>query len=282
MTDLTLMDANGLIRNIVVGNSPALFAQNYTVLSRAASDFINTYLPNSPKLGRHANITNPQGNWSVERNGSSPTLLQTEVGPNVNSTTFNSLACFKLTLNSTDAQTNSGLRTEISLLNSKIGYNEPVSIKYTHWFDPGTSVIDQAILQVHTTAYALGMSPCLLIIAGGTDYEVQLRYNTNAIPSEGTNTVVVLWSGTITPAWTTWDIEINLEPRNASTGYCRISLNGTQIVNYTGRIGYYDTTAFVKAGIYHWLAWGGEVTPREIYIHKLDVTIPPRGQLIPI
>lgn len=282
MADLTLRDANGLIRNIVVGNSPALFASTYTVSSRVASDFVDTHLPNSPKLGRHANITNPQGNWSVQRNGSAPTLLLTEVGPNVNSTTFNGLTCYKLTLNATDALTFSGLRTEVSLLNSFIGFNEPVSIIYTHWFDPGTSIIKQAVMQVHSSGDALGLSPFLLITASGTAYEIQLRYNTNVIPSEGTNTIVVLWTGTITPAWTTWEIDINAEPRNAATGYCRISLNGTQIVDYTGKIGYYNTTAYVKAGLYHWLAWGGEVTPREIYIHQLDVTIQPRGQLMPV
>jgi len=137
--------------------------------------------------------------------------------------------------------------------------------------DLSTTTDQQAIWQWHDGSTISGLNPILAAFVTGGQLSIVLRYNYNANVSPATTTSITLYQGKWTPnAWVAFDVEAKIAKASPRSGFVKIWMNGRQIVNYSGQVGYnYSPNGdYAKLGLYHWTggnAWDMRIPKRELW-----------------
>lgn len=131
----------------------------------------------------------------------------------------------------------------VSVWNSKrfrIGSGFTTSIDPGSWFIVG---------QWHGFSDVDGRSPYIAIKVEGNDLTIDYRYHEPGGDGQSSSFVVYRWVDFPRDTW----IDLVMEHNVAETdGYFRVWVNGVQVVNYTGPLGYWDHASggYWKDGIY--------------------------------
>ena len=90
----------------------------------------------------------------------------------------------------------------------------------------------------------------------GRTLRIVAQFNDTGTPSRDNTTGVVLLSTTQwqPDVWHDFVVKAKVDPSASGTGYVQMWLNGVQVVDYRGPIGYrYNNPSdYAKIGLYHW------------------------------
>jgi len=130
---------------------------------------------------------------------------------------------------------------------------------------------NQVVFQIHAPDASPVASPWLSFLVDDGIFKILLIYDANSTPSGGTTSNVYLYQNAnwAPDSWMRFVIEAREDWQG--DGVVRILLDGEQIVDYAGPVGYNNQAvgpSYVKAGYYHWLtgnAWDTSVATREVW-----------------
>lgn len=160
----------------------------------------------------------------------------------------------------TDPLTAGAVRSETAF--DYLLYGIPLGTKFYHAFrikiEDWKSTTDEQLVMQWNAGGTVGLQPIYSMLITAGQLRFVLRYNTSATPSTGTTTAVVPY---VTSAWEpdTW-LDVVIEAKASINAgdqpYLRTWINGVQVVNYTGPVGYVNNptyqTPYAKHGVYHW------------------------------
>lgn len=168
---------------------------------------------------------------------------------------------FEIALNVDDPTTARSDRCELSFPASAAG-GIPREAAFWHAFavklpDLSGTSDEQAIAQWHAGDTSGGLLPVYTLLLRGKMLRLVLRYDESATPARSTTRALVLWSSPAAPAneWITVVTQALVSTQAAHGPFVKTWLNGKQIVNYTGPVGYNQPTVhqYAKHGFYHWI-----------------------------
>ena len=192
---------------------------------------------------------------------------------------------YRYSLEPTDPLTASSLRCEIAF--SPGGTTGlPLNSLFWHAFalripDWRYTNDEQQLAQWHAGDTS-GLLPIYQLLVRGTEMRLILRYDTSAIPSRNTTKTLVVWRTTNwTPnQWLTLVTQALVSTNINAGPFVRTWINGTQVVNYKGPVGYNqpDALPYVKHGIYHWTnlnPWDYALRQRYVHMRKAGLVKDP-------
>lgn len=197
-------------------------------------------------------------------------------------------AAYEFTLNPTDAITAGSNRCEIAFgadstkgLPRDATFWHGFSIKIPDW---RSTTDEQALTQWHA-GDSSGLLPIYTLLVRGKVMRLVLRYDSATAPSRTTTTTLVVWSiSNWQPnTWLNFVTQARASISRKDNPYVKTWLNGTQIVNYSGPVGYYQPSAqpYVKHGIYHWVdstnLWDMSLPTRTVHIKRPLLVRDPSG-----
>jgi hypothetical protein len=130
--------------------------------------------------------------------------------------------------------------------------------------------------QVHSGDNRLRLSPTFAIYTSGArNFQIQTRYSTSATPSRK-NSVTVRHGVHAIPfeRWT--DFVFRFRHNTDGGGFLQAWVDGKQIVNYRGNLGYLTPGRrdYAKFGVYSWAKFA---RPRKVLLHNPTVVADPSG-----
>jgi hypothetical protein len=145
-----------------------------------------------------------------------------------------------------------------------------VAVRPEDW-SASNGVNDWQVLWQFHDAYGGGLSPFLDLAVKGNQWVVQGAYDMSTTPKDSTTKKFALWSSTM-PAntWARFIVKARKDLVTPSNSFVQIWLNGQQIVDYHGPIGYNVPQGdYAKVGIYKWIssanAWSPNVPARRMW-----------------
>jgi hypothetical protein len=183
-----------------------------------------------------------------------------------------------------DPTTSGGTRAEFSIA-PNIEMNKPYWIVFSAYiYDWGTlASTDNALFgtQLHTGDNSAGVGgPAfgLYTTQNGRYFRVQARYSTSSNPS-ASNAVSVKFAEYPIPfgEWTDFVLKFKQNPSGA--GFLQVWMNGQQITNYQGSLGY-DTgyKDYAKFGYYNWTASSMNGAARKVLLRSPTIVADPTGE----
>lgn len=132
----------------------------------------------------------------------------------------------------------------------------------------------QIVWQWHEQSGTSGLSPYLAAVVSGSSMFIQLRSNQNSSFGQANTTIYEVYRTTDwTPnTWNQFTVEAHLNTLDNGSSTVKIWLNGIQIVNRIGPVGYLyaNPVDYVKAGPYHWTGsgnpWSAAIDKREVWL----------------
>lgn len=168
---------------------------------------------------------------------------------------------FEIALNSKDPITARSDRCEMSFPASaaagiprKSVFWHAFAVKLPDW---SLTTDEQAIAQWHAGDTSGGLLPVYTLLVRGKAMRIVLRYDTAAVPSRAGSRAIVVWSTPNAPInqWVTVVTQALVSQNAADMPFVKTWLNGTQVVDYAGPLGYNQPAvqSYAKQGIYHWV-----------------------------
>jgi hypothetical protein len=175
--------------------------------------------------------------------------------------TANSGSAYEFTLNVGDALTATSHRCELALaadatsgIPRKIGFWHAFSIKLGDWHN---TTDEQALAQWHAGDASGGLLPIYTLLVRGNVMRLVLRYSDSLAPTRENSRAIVVWSTDkwVANQWLNFSTQALMSADPADHPFVKTWLNGVQIVNYNGLVGYNQPTvqSYAKHGIYHWV-----------------------------
>jgi hypothetical protein len=168
-----------------------------------------------------------------------------------------SLKALSFQLHPDDPVTSKSKRAEISF-GRNIEMDKVYWIAFStfvpHWGSLSSS--DSALFgtQVHSGDNSRGLSPSLQLVShGGQNFEVYAMHSTSTSPSQS-NTVAYRSTPQPIPFGRWVDFVFKFRHNTSGSGFLQVWMDGSQIVNYQGNLGY-NTPGFrdyAKFGYYNW------------------------------
>lgn len=120
-----------------------------------------------------------------------------------------------------------------------------------------------------------GMQPIYSLLVRDGQMRLVLRYSTEANPTASSVRTIVLWSSAnwAPNSWYTVVTKAMVSTDPAASPYISTWINGAQVVNYRGPVGFNQPQAlpYVKHGIYHWVnlnAWDTRAPQRTVHFRR--------------
>jgi hypothetical protein len=150
------------------------------------------------------------------------------------------------------------------------------------------STDQQAVWQWHEKSDVSGLPPYLSAVVSGQTMSIYVRSNQNSAFSKVNTSTQVVYKSTNWTAntWNKFVVQAKLDSQQNGSSYVRIWLNGVQIVNRVGPMGYLyaNPTDYVKTGLYHPTgsgnSWSVAVDKREVWL-KGPAMVMDRGGYTP-
>lgn len=138
---------------------------------------------------------------------------------------------------------------------------------------------DQALFgfQLHTGSSA-DISPTIALYAvgNGRRMQIQTRYSLNASPSQS-NQQTQFHADRAIPFGRWMDVVVKFKENTAGQGFAQVWLDGEQIVDYHGNLGFIVPAGvkdFVKFGYYNWTSFS---SPRKVLLRSPTLVLDPTG-----
>ena len=183
-----------------------------------------------------------------------------------------------------DPTTSGGKRAELSI-SPNIEMNKVYWIVFSAYiYDWGTlASSDNALFgtQMHTgdnSAGVGGPSFGLYTTQYGRYFRVQARYSTSSDPTSS-NSVSVKFAEYPIPFGQWTDFVLKFKHNTSGNGFLQVWMNGQQIANYQGSLGYNTGYKdYAKFGYYNWTASSMNGTARKVLLRSPTIVSDPTGQ----
>jgi hypothetical protein len=182
-----------------------------------------------------------------------------------------------------DPTTSGGKRAELSI-SPNIEMNKVYWIAFgAYVYDWGTlASTDNALFgtQMHAGDNSAGLSPSfgLYTTQSGRTFRVHARYSTSSTPSQSTTTSVRFTEYPI-PFGQWVDFVLKFKHNTSGNGLLQVWMNGQQIANYQGSLGYNSSYKdYAKFGYYNWTASSMNGTARKVLLRSPTIVSDPTGQ----
>ena len=183
-----------------------------------------------------------------------------------------------------DPTTSGGKRSELSI-SPNIEMNKVYWIVFSAYlYDWGTlASSDNALFgtQMHTgnnSAGVGGPSFGLYTSQYGRYFRVQARYSTSSAPTQS-NSVSVRFTEYPIPFGQWADFVFKFKHNTSGAGFLQVWMNGQQIANYQGSLGYNTGYKdYAKFGYYNWTASSMNGTARKVLLRSPTIVSDPTGQ----
>jgi hypothetical protein len=177
---------------------------------------------------------------------------------------------------SSDPTTSGGKRSELSMRRA-IAMDEVYWIAFRvyarDWGDESTPGLFGT--QVHSGDNSRSLSPTFNVSMSGRNFRFHLNYSTSPDPQQSNKVAVRLAEYPI-PFGRWADFVIKFRHNTSGNGLLQAWMDGKQIVDYRGHLGY-NTPGFLdyaKFGVYKWTSFN---TPRLVLLHSPIVVYDPTG-----
>ena len=185
---------------------------------------------------------------------------------------------------SSDPTTSNGKRAELSV-------SPNIQMNQTYWITFSTFVEDWGSLptgdealfgaQMHTGDNGAGVggpSFGIYTAQNGRMFRVQGRYSTSSTPSNS-NAISVKFAEYPMPFGRWADFVIKFKHNTSGNGLLQAWMDGQQIANYAGSLGYNTgMTDYAKFGYYNWSGSAMSSVPRKILLRAPTIVRDPTGQ----
>jgi hypothetical protein len=182
-----------------------------------------------------------------------------------------------------DPTTSGGKRAELSV-SPNIEMNKVYWIVFSAYvYDWGTlASTDNALFgtQMHAGDNSAGLSPSfgLYTTQYGRTFRARARYSTSSDPSQS-NSVSVLFAEYPIPFGQWADFVFKFKHNTSGAGFLQVWMNGQQIANYQGSLGYNTGYKdYAKFGYYNWTASSMNGTARKVLLRSPTIVSDPTGQ----
>jgi hypothetical protein len=145
-----------------------------------------------------------------------------------------------------------------------------VAVRTEDWAATASVNDWQIVWQFHD-GYGGGLPPFLDLAVKGSQWVLQGTYDMSTTPKDSTLKKLVLWSSTM-PAntWARFIVKTRKDLVTPANSFVQVWLNGQQIVNYRGPIGYnVPQMDYAKVGVYKWISsanvWSSNVPARRTW-----------------
>jgi hypothetical protein len=183
-----------------------------------------------------------------------------------------------------DPVTQGSHRSELEFGNKKLQYGQ------TYWFAFREYIYDWGTLpsgdeqlfgfQFHNGNTDAGFSPSVALTAygakgGGRSFQVFVSYSTSTTPN--LSNYQAWWSPNIAIPFGRWiDFVVKVKADIGGAGVAQVWMDGTQIANYAGPVGYYTPgiADYAKFGYYNWSPY---TTNRRVMMRSPVVVADPTG-----
>ena len=184
---------------------------------------------------------------------------------------------------SSDTTTSGGKRAELSVT-PNIEMNKVYWIVFSAYvYDWGTlASTDNALFgtQMHAGDNSAGLSPSFGLYTSqyGRTFRVQARYSTSSNPTQS-NSVSVRFAEYPIPFGQWADFVLKFRHNTSGNGFLQVWMNGQQIANYQGNLGYNTGYKdYAKFGYYNWTASSMNGTARKVLLRSPTIVSDPTGQ----
>ncbi len=181
-------------------------------------------------------------------------------------------ACWLCRVDSSDADTDGtgAKRCEVSMTGFTFLERETYVIGFVQRLADWTATTDEQLTWQTPAADALGVSPWAAHYVQGDTRRVDVRFNLNETPSNGTSTITTVWSES---DWAPnqWDRFVIVVRESLTAGRLDVWKNGVLVGAYAGPVGYVQSTpgSYWKQGVYHWTnagnTWDASVPMRDTW-----------------
>lgn len=133
-----------------------------------------------------------------------------------------------------------------------------VAVKTEDWGASAGSNDWQSLWQWHDAHGVNGLPPYVAAMAQGNRWFIRIAHDPNRPPQQEphdrTTTETDIWSEEMPPnTWGRFVVKARKDTVNPADSYLQVWLNGRQIVNYRGPLGYLvPEMDYAKIGVYHW------------------------------
>ena len=197
---------------------------------------------------------------------------------------------YQITLTPTDPQTAGSHRCELAFAADSVSgiprdttFWHAFSVKLPDW--RGTTD-EQAIAQWHAGDRSGGLLPIYTLLVRGNVMRLLVRHDSSATPSRSTAVATVVWSTSDWKAntWLNFVTQALVSPDVNRGPFIKTWLNGAEIVNYQGPVGYNQPTvqSYAKHGIYHWVdstnQWDMSLPTRTLRLKRPLIVRDPAGE----
>jgi hypothetical protein len=177
---------------------------------------------------------------------------------------------------SSDPTTSGGKRSELSF-QKNIDPNKVYWIAFRAYVRDWGSETTPGLFgtQVHSGDNSRGLSPSFNISMSGRNFRFHLNYSTSSSPSQSNKVAVRLTEYPI-PFGRWADFVIKFRHNTSGNGLLQAWMDGKQIVDYRGHLGY-NTPGYrdyAKFGVYKWTTFN---TPRKVLLHNPTIVLDPTG-----
>ena len=146
---------------------------------------------------------------------------------------------------------------------------------------------EQQLMQWHAGDNT-NLQPIYSLLVRGTEMRLIMRYDTSATPSRNTTVTRILWATSAWPpnTWITVVTRALVSPNPAASPMISTWINGAQVVNYRGPVGYNTPSAqpYLKHGLYHWTnlnPWDMTLPQRTVHFRRAVLAADPKGLYSP-
>lgn len=196
----------------------------------------------------------------------------------------------RFALRSSDPLTAGSYRCETAFSPGPTGL--PIRSVFWHAFavfipDWRNTTDEQQLAQWHAGDTS-GLQPIYALLVRDGQMRLVLRYSTADSPTSSTVRTQVLWSSTSwqPKQWFTFVTKAKVSANSADDPFIQTWVNGSQVVNYRGPVGYRQPTAqpYVKHGVYHWInlnAWDSRQPTRAVHFRRAALVSDTSGRYLP-
>ncbi|HEX2199029.1 MAG TPA: heparin lyase I family protein, partial [Burkholderiales bacterium] len=133
------------------------------------------------------------------------------------------------------------------------------------WGTLPTSDVAIIAMQLHSSGSPTSLSPAVKIVSkGGRTFLVEARGSTASTPSHSTSRSV--YSPELPIKFNQWvDFVLKVKLNTSGKGFVQAWVDGTQVFNYTGTVGYNGTRPYMKFGYYNATDFK---TPRKVLLRS--------------
>ena len=202
----------------------------------------------------------------------------------------NTRLAFRFALRSSDPLIAGSFRCETAFSPGVTGL--PIGSVFWHAFavyvpDWRNTVDEQQLAQWHA-GDSSGLQPIYALLVRDGQMRLVMRYSTAESPTASTVKTQVLWTSSAWQPnqWFTVVTKAKISTLAAEGPFIQTWVNGAQIVNYRGPVGYRQPAAqpYVKHGVYHWInlnAWDSRQPTRTVHFRRAALVRDLNGVYVP-